>query len=62
MMEHKAKGIGTYVLNEPTDGPGIRTYPYSVDMSIDPHTYADIANAVAKLMILVKYGQVFYGT
>jgi extracellular elastinolytic metalloproteinase len=41
---NKAKGIGTYVLSQPTDGPGIRTYPYSVDTSIDPHTYADIAN------------------
>ncbi|MEP6844588.1 MAG: M36 family metallopeptidase, partial [Panacibacter sp.] len=40
-----AKGIGTYVLNEPPDGPGIRQYPYSTDMSINPHTYADVAAA-----------------
>lgn len=38
-----AKGIGTYVLNQPTDGPGIRQYPYSTDMTINPHTYADVA-------------------
>ncbi len=40
---YNAKGIGTYVLNEPTTGAGIRLYPYSVNMSIDPHTYADVA-------------------
>jgi len=40
---YKARGMGTYVLNQPTDGPGIRTYPYSVDMSINPHTYANVA-------------------
>lgn len=38
-----ARPMGTYVLGEPPSGPGIRTYPYSTDMSIDPHTYADIA-------------------
>jgi hypothetical protein len=38
-----AKGIGTYVLSQPTNGPGIRRYPYSTNMSINPHTYADVA-------------------
>lgn len=33
--------LGTYVLGEPVDGPGIRNYPYSFDMTINPHTYAD---------------------
>lgn len=36
------RGIGTYALGENTNGDGIRTYPYSRDMNIDPHTYADI--------------------
>ncbi|MCA9030767.1 MAG: M36 family metallopeptidase, partial [Planctomycetaceae bacterium] len=36
-----ARGMGTYVLGEPANGPGIRTYPYSYDMSINPHTYGD---------------------
>jgi hypothetical protein len=36
------RGLGTYVLGESPNGPGIRQYPYSTDMSIDPHTYADI--------------------
>ncbi|MCY2986729.1 MAG: M36 family metallopeptidase [Planctomycetota bacterium] len=30
--------VGTYVLGEPTNGSGIRRYPYSFDMSIDPLT------------------------
>ncbi len=36
------RGVGTYVQREDTDGGGIRTFPYSTDMTINPHTYADI--------------------
>lgn len=36
------RGIGTYVLGEPISGDGIRTYAYSHDMNVNPHTYADI--------------------
>lgn len=36
------RGIGTYAIGEPTTGTGIRTYPYSTDMSINPHTYDNI--------------------
>ena len=36
--------IGTYVSSQPANGPGIRTYPYSFDMGINPITYADLAN------------------
>lgn len=37
-----AKTIGTYVYNEdPTFGTGLREFPYSTDMSIDPRTYGD---------------------
>jgi uncharacterized repeat protein (TIGR01451 family) len=35
----KARGMGTYVLGQPPDGPGIRRVRYSTDMSIDPQTY-----------------------
>jgi hypothetical protein len=31
--------IGTYVLGQGTDGPGIRYYPYSTDLSVNPWTY-----------------------
>lgn len=36
------RGIGTYVANEEIDGNGIRTYPYSVDISKSPYTYNNI--------------------
>ncbi|RMG63456.1 MAG: DUF11 domain-containing protein, partial [Bacteroidetes bacterium] len=34
-----ARGIGTYVSGEPTTGGGIRPYPYSTDMNVNPVTY-----------------------
>ncbi|MEJ8755452.1 T9SS-dependent M36 family metallopeptidase [Pontibacter sp. H259] len=40
----QARGIGTYVQSQPTDGGGIRPAPYSTDMAINPYTYGDIAN------------------
>lgn len=39
------RGIGTYVNGDPTDGTGIRTYPYSRDMEVNPHTYRGIRTA-----------------
>ncbi len=40
------RGIGTYVQFEDIDGPGIRTYRYSTDLSLNPHTYDDIKTEV----------------
>lgn len=37
------RGIGTYALNEPNNGGGIRRYPYSTDLAINPQTYADLS-------------------
>lgn len=39
------RGIGTYLLGQPTDGPGFRTHPYSTDVGVDPRTYADTLTA-----------------
>ncbi len=36
------RGIGTFLTSGETDGAGIRTFRYSTDMGINPHTYADI--------------------
>lgn len=36
------RGIGTYVFGETVTGDGLRSYPYSTDMGINPHTYANI--------------------
>ena len=40
------RGIGTYALNQPTTGTGIRRFPYSTDMSIYPLTYANLPSSV----------------
>ncbi|AXT50625.1 T9SS C-terminal target domain-containing protein [Aquimarina sp. BL5] len=37
-----ARGIGTYALNQPTTGDGIRPTPYSIDRSVNNTDYADI--------------------
>jgi hypothetical protein len=37
-----ARGIGTYVIFEPPTGPGIRNFPYTTDLLVNPQTYADI--------------------
>ena len=34
------RGIGTFVVNEATNGPGIRQYKYSTNMTTNPHTFA----------------------
>ena len=33
--------LGNYVLGQTATGPGIRRFPYSFDMAIDPHTMSD---------------------
>lgn len=40
-----ARGIGTYAERQNTDGRGIRPFPYSTDMSINPVTYEGVADA-----------------
>ena len=42
-----ARGIGNYAAGTPPDGSGIRRYPYSTDMNINPQTYKDIRNTTA---------------
>ena len=36
-----ARGIGTYAINQPITGSGIRSHPYSTNMAINPLTFAD---------------------
>ena len=38
----QSRGIGTYVSAENNDGRGIRSYPYSRDMNLNPMTYDHI--------------------
>jgi len=39
-----SRGIGTYALDDDS-GQGIRRFPYSTDMSINPQTYGSLANS-----------------
>lgn len=38
----KSRGIGTYAVREGVNGGGIRRFPYSTDMSVNPLTYGDV--------------------
>ena len=38
------RGIGNYATFRPIDGDGIRNYPYSTDLAVNPQTYADIGS------------------
>lgn len=40
----KVRGVGTFVTKEDTIGKGFRTYPYSTNLSINPHTYGSVVN------------------
>ena len=39
-----ARGVGTYLFGQGADANGIRPYPYSTDLAINPQTYDDICN------------------
>jgi extracellular elastinolytic metalloproteinase len=38
-------GVATYVLGQPSTGGGLRTFPYSFNKSINPHTIGDYNNS-----------------
>jgi hypothetical protein len=40
-----ARGVGTYLFGQGTGGAGIRPFPYSTDLSVNPQTYGDICGA-----------------
>jgi len=37
------RGMGNWLQGEDKNGGGIRTYPYTTNMSINPHTYSNLA-------------------
>jgi len=39
----RKRTLGTFVMGQPATGPGIRTYPYSTDMTINPWRYDSVA-------------------
>ncbi|GAB3709746.1 T9SS-dependent M36 family metallopeptidase [Flavobacterium koreense] len=40
------RGLATFVINQDPDGGGLRSYPYSTDMTINPLTYNDSNSAI----------------
>ncbi len=40
-----ARGVGTYLFGQGAGGAGIRPFPYSTDMSVNPQTYNSIQTA-----------------
>ncbi|TLZ59537.1 MAG: metalloprotease [Methanobacteriota archaeon] len=40
------RGVGTYVIYEPPNGVGIRPTAYATDMTVNPSTYASVADVV----------------
>ncbi|MBK6783944.1 MAG: M36 family metallopeptidase [Saprospiraceae bacterium] len=41
------RGMGTFAFNQPLEGGGIRRFPYSTDMSINPQTFDNIKGTEA---------------
>ncbi len=39
------RGVGTYLFGQGAGGPGIRPFPYSTDMAVNPQTYDHIKTA-----------------
>ncbi|HMU14790.1 MAG TPA: M36 family metallopeptidase [Flavobacteriales bacterium] len=42
------RGVGTYVLGQPTSGDGIRPAPYSTDFGVNDYTYANTNSGVSQ--------------
>ncbi len=40
----KSHSFGTYVVGQAPGGSGIRIHPYSTNLTVDPHTYSDLAS------------------
>ena len=41
------RGVGSYLIFQPPAGNGIRPTPYTTDMTVNPSTYASVADAAA---------------
>jgi len=51
-----ARGIGTYVVFQPTTGGGIRPRPYTTDVSVNEFTYGSIPGGVASGVLTIPHG------
>lgn len=51
----KPRGVGNWLFGQDQTGDGIRTYPYSTNMSLNPHTYGNLAKAASGVQTEVHY-------
>lgn len=51
----KPRGVGNWLFGQDQTGDGIRTYPYSTNMSLNPHTYGNLAKAATGVQTEVHY-------
>jgi len=57
------RGIAAHLRGQTASGPGIRTYPYSTNLSINPHTYKNIERGFVNGTLLVHYiGEIWCAT
>ncbi|UOQ53512.1 M36 family metallopeptidase [Hymenobacter cellulosivorans] len=54
-----ARGVGTYAINQPANGPGIRRKPYSTDFAVNNHTYAFIGLGASQYSETHDVGEVW---
>ncbi len=51
----KPRGVGNWLFGQDQTGDGIRTYPYTTNMSLNPHTYGNLAKAATGIQTEVHY-------
>jgi hypothetical protein len=51
----QARGVGNWLIGETQTGGGIRNYPYSTNMTVNPHTYGNLAKAANGIQTEVHY-------
>jgi hypothetical protein len=51
----QSRGVGNWLNGQTAADDGIRTYPYSTNMTINPHTYANLAKAANGIQTPVHY-------
>ena len=54
------KAIANYLRNQGPDGTGIRTFPYSTDMNVNPHTYESVATTKGVHPIGSIWGEILW--
>ena len=56
----KRRGVGTYAIKEEPNGRGIRSYPYSTDMAINPETFGTIQSTTEVHAVGAVWGDMIW--